>query len=72
MAVQKKYKDLVISTAEIGHTSFLNTTDEQVLNTVTEFYVLTQSEKIVSISYSGFPVAAAKYNHIPIEVSEKV
>jgi hypothetical protein len=70
MAVQKKYKGLVISTAEIGHTSFLNTTDEQVLNTITEFYVLTQSEKIVAISYSGFPVAAAKYNNIPIELME--
>lgn len=67
VAVQNKYKGLVISTAEIGHTSFLNTTDEQVLNTVTEFYVLTQSEKIIAFSYSGFPVAAAKYNNIPIE-----
>lgn len=70
MAVQKKYKGLVISTAEIGHTSFLNTTVEQVLNTITEFYVLTQSKKIVAISYSGFPVAAAKYNNIPIELME--
>ena len=67
MAVQNKYKGLVISTAEIGHTSFLNTTDEQVLNTVTEFYVLTQSEKIIAFSYSGFPVAAAKYDNKPFE-----
>jgi len=72
MAVQNKFPKLVISTAEIGHTSFLNTTNEQVLNTITEFYVLTQSEKIIAISYSGFPVAAAKYNNIPIELREPI
>jgi hypothetical protein len=49
----------------IGHTSFSNTTKKQVLDAVTEFYILTKSDMIYGITNSGFSLMASKFNNIP-------
>lgn len=41
--IKKKYKKVIITGAEIGHTSLYNTTNKQVLDAVTEFYILSNS-----------------------------
>jgi hypothetical protein len=66
-SIMKKCPGLMITAAEIGHTSLVNTTDQQVMDAVSEFYIMTRSSKIVALSYSGFSLAAAKFNRVPIE-----
>jgi hypothetical protein len=65
--IMKKCPGLMITSAVIGHTSLVNTTEQQVLDAVSEFYIMTRSSKIVALSYSGFSLAAAKFNLVPIE-----
>jgi hypothetical protein len=50
----------------IGHTSLTNVTPEETLNAVTDFYLLTKSEHIYSMTSSGFPLMASKYKNTPI------
>ena len=64
--MKKKYDKLVVTQFDIGHTSFANTTDSQVLDTMKEFYVLANSEEIFMASDSGFPRMASKFYNIPI------
>jgi len=64
--LKNKYEKLIITDLDIGHTSLLNTTEEQVLNTVKEFYLLSNSEEIYIASYSGFSRMASKFKHVPI------
>ena len=64
--LKNKYNFINIITYEIGHTCALNTTPEQILNTLTDFYLLSKSEHIYSMAWSVFPVMAAKYNGTPI------
>ena len=66
LQLKKKYDKIIITDCEIGHTSLLNTTDMQILNTVSEFYLMTQAQHIFIASYSGFPIMAAKFKNIPI------
>jgi hypothetical protein len=40
------YNNINITNCNIGHTGLLNTTHEQVLDTIAEFYLMTNSEKI--------------------------
>jgi len=61
-----KYDFIHITDYKIGHTSFSNTSSEEVLNSVTDFYLMAHSEHIYTASYSGFSKMAAKYNDIPI------
>lgn len=66
--IVNKYKGRVfIINCNIGHTGLKNTTKEQILDTVTEFYIMSNSQKIISASYSGFPIIASKFNNVPIE-----
>lgn len=65
--ILKQCPGLMITSAIIGHTSLVNTTDQQVMDAVSEFYIMTRSSKIVALSYSGFSLAAAKFNRVPIE-----
>ena len=65
--IMKKCPGLMGTSAIIGHTSLVNTTDQQVMDAVSEFYIMTRSSKIVALSYSGFSLAAAKFNRVPIE-----
>lgn len=65
--LKKKYKQLMIADSEIGHTSLSNTTSQQILDSVTEFYILTNSTKIGAASYSGFSFVSSKFNNIGYE-----
>ena len=65
--IKEKYDKIIITNCDIGHTSFINTTDKQVLDTVTEFYIITESKKIYGASYSGFSVIASKFKNTPFE-----
>jgi hypothetical protein len=64
LKLKEKYNKLIITDYDIGHTSFYNTTDLQILNTVSEFYILTNSLKIYVASYSGFSIMASKFKNI--------
>jgi len=64
--IQKTYANVTLTTGEIGHTSLSNTTDKQILDTVTEFYIMTKSEHIIASSYSGFSVMASRFHRKPI------
>jgi hypothetical protein len=66
LKLKEKYDKIIITYCDIGHTSFLNTTEKQVLDGITEFYILTNSELIFNASYSGFSIIAAKFNNVPI------
>lgn len=63
--VKENFTNIIITTCDVGHTSFSNTTKKQVLDGITEFYILTKSEKIYSTSLSGFSRLASKFNNIP-------
>jgi hypothetical protein len=58
----------VITTGfEITHTDYnINRTDVRTLNTITEYYLLTNSKEIYLGSYSGFSITASCFKNIPI------
>jgi len=64
--LKEKYKNIIITNCDIGHTSLENTTLKQVLDAITEFYILTNSKKIFLGSNSGFSIVASKFNNIPL------
>ena len=64
--IQEMHANVVLTTGEIGHTSLSNTTEKQMLDTVTEFYIMTKSEHIISCSYSGFCIMASRFHRKPI------
>jgi len=66
LKIKEKYKNIIITNCKIGHTSLLNTTEEQVLDSITEFYILTNSNLIYCASFSGFPIIASKFKNIPL------
>jgi len=66
LKIKEKYPNVIIIPSQIGHTSLSNTTDKQVLDTITEFYIMTQSDKIYAASTSGFSTIAAKWRAIPL------
>lgn len=61
-----KFNNIITVNSDIGHTSLSNTTRRQVLDAVTEFYILTESKLIFSASESGFSIVASKFNNIPL------
>lgn len=63
--LQKKYNSLIITHCLVGHSSFSNTTEKEVLDAITEFYILTNSKIIFGASQSGFSQIASKFNNIP-------
>ena len=66
LKLKKKYNNIIITNCDIGHTSLFNTTTKQILDAVTEFYILTNSEMIFGASISGFSLMASKFNNIPL------
>jgi len=64
--IKTNYNKLIITNCEVGHTSLFNTTQKQILDAITEFYILTQSEIIYAGSTSGFSVVASKFCNIPL------
>lgn len=61
----EKNKNVISFNSNICHTGLKNTTN--VLDTITELYIMSKSEKIISASKSGFSIIASKFNNIPIE-----
>lgn len=59
-----RYKNLIIANSDIGHTGHHNTSQKQVLDTITEFYILTNSKLIFSGSGSGFSYIASQFKMI--------
>lgn len=66
LKIKEKYPNIMITNCNIGHTGLINTTNEQILDAVTEFYILTKSNMIYALSYSGFSIMASKFNNILI------
>jgi hypothetical protein len=66
LKIKEKYNNLIITNCDIGHTSLSNTIQKQVLDAVTELYILSNSEIIYCGSNSGFSIIASKFNNIPI------
>ena len=66
LKIKAQYNKIIITDYDIGHTSLSNTTSIQVLNTITDFYLLSNSEQIYMASFSGFPIMASKFKNIPI------
>lgn len=64
--LKSKYPAIQTTDFYIGHTSLLNTTREQYLNAVTEFYLLTKSKYIYAASNSGFSLMASKFSNTPL------
>ena len=66
LKIKNKYKNIIITTSEIGHSSLSNTTNKQILDSITDFYILSNSQLIYSASYSGFSIMASKFNNIKL------
>ena len=66
LKLKKKYNNIIITNCDIGHTSLSNTTEKQILDGITEFYILTNSKMIFAASSSGFSIIASKFNNIPL------
>jgi len=64
--LKKRYPAIQITDFDIGHTSLVNTTREQYLNAVTEFFILSQSQNIYAASKSGFSIMASKFSNAPL------
>jgi hypothetical protein len=64
--IKSKFSNIVITDYDIGHTSWVKTTELQTLNTLSEFYLLSNSKEIYIASYSGFSIMASKFKNIPI------
>lgn len=65
--MSKKFNKIQCLDLKIGHTTWTNTSDEQIKNTVFEFYILCNSIKIVANCVSGFSKMASAINKIDIE-----
>jgi hypothetical protein len=67
LKLKEKYKNIIVTQCDIGHTSLTNTTPKQILDSITEFYILTNSKIIFAGSFSGFSIIASKFNNIPLK-----
>ena len=59
-SLKEKYK-IFITDFKIGHTCLPSTSDEAIIDTLTEFYLLAKSQHIYSASDSGFPRMASNF-----------
>ncbi len=64
--IKKNFDFVNITNLKIGHTSLSNTTEEECFNSVVEFYILSNSEKIYKASNSGFSLLASRFHNIEI------
>ena len=64
--IKNKFKNIIVTNCKIGHTSLTNTTNIQILDAITEFYIITNSEKVVVASDSGFSIIGAKFRNIEL------
>jgi len=63
LKIKEKYNNIIVTKAQIGHTSLINTTENQIIDTITEFFILSNSELIYG-NRSGFSLLASKFNNI--------
>jgi hypothetical protein len=70
--IKNKYDWILLVDIEVAHTGLKNTNAKQILDSVTEFYIMAYSEKIVAGSQSGFSLMASKYRNIEIELLDNV
>ena len=66
LMLKEKYNNIIILNSNIGHTSLTNTTDTQILDAITELYIMTNSHEIYAASNSGFSIIASKFKNIPL------
>ena len=66
LKLKKKYNNIILTNSKIGHTSLYNTTDKQILDSITDYYLLTMSDSIYAFSYSGFSITASLFNKISL------
>lgn len=64
LKIKKLYNQIIILDTNIGHTALTNTTEEQVFDTITEFYIMSNSEYIYISCHTGFSIMASKFNNI--------
>tara|TARA_B100000902_G_scaffold126964_1_gene126443 strand:+ start:260 stop:1048 length:789 start_codon:yes stop_codon:yes gene_type:complete len=64
LKIKERYNDILITNSHIGHSSFRNTTGKQILDAVTELYLLTESQLIYMASESGFSRIASLFNNV--------
>jgi hypothetical protein len=67
LKLKEKYDNVVLTNCNIGHIGLKNTTQLQVLDTLTELYIMTLSKKIIVTTDSGFSIISSYFNRIPIE-----
>ena len=67
LKLKKKYPKIIIGNCDIGHSSLFNTSHKQILDSVTELYLLSNSTEIFCGSNSGFSIVASKFKNIPIK-----
>ena len=65
LKIKERYNNIITINSDIGHTALYNTTPKQVLDAITEFYILANSKMIYSASFTGFSFVASKINNIP-------
>lgn len=65
LKIKNKYSYVHITDTKIEHTGLNSTTEQQILDAITEFYLITQSTKIYAGSLSGFSVVASKFKNVP-------
>ena len=66
--LKQKYPQLHMTTCPIGHTSLFNTQPQDVLNAITEFYLIVASNHICCVSKSGFSMVASKFHNTPTTI----
>ena len=72
--LKQKYKNVLTTSAKVVHFNSRGTTEEEVLHTVIEFYLLSKSKKIYAACNSGFSYIASFYGNVPyvlLDTSEK-
>jgi hypothetical protein len=64
LKIKNKYSYIHITDTKIGHTSLNNTTEEEIIDAITEFYLISQSTTIYAGSQSGFSIVASKFKNV--------
>jgi hypothetical protein len=65
LKLKAQYDTIHVTDCAIGHTSFTNTTDAQVLDAAAEFYLAIHAEEVVAVSRSGFSKIASLFKQTP-------
>jgi len=66
LKIKNKYDHVYITKSNIGHTAYYNTTENQTLDAVIEFYLISQSKQIYAVSKSGFSIIASCFKNVPL------